>query len=108
MISVSKNDSRRSVCNLGGSHPFNCGSSANRHEDRGLNGNTIHIKDYEQVKLKDIQFALSNNTFKETMNYWTVPFYDTKEDKVSVIVWNNKDDKPINVNFIINNDILNE
>jgi hypothetical protein len=71
-----------------------------------MNGNTIHIKDYEQVKLKDIQFALSNNTSKETMNYWTVPFYDTKEDKVSVIVWNNKDDKPINVNFIVNNDKL--
>jgi hypothetical protein len=38
------------------------------------------------------------------MNYWTVPFYNTKEDKVSVIVWNNKDDKPINVNFIVNNE----
>ena len=69
-----------------------------------MNGNTIHIKDYEQVKLKDIKFALSNNTSKETMNYWTVPFYNTKEDKVSVIVWNNKDDEPINVNFIINNE----
>jgi hypothetical protein len=69
-----------------------------------MNGNTIYIKDYEQVKLKDIQFALSNNTSKETMNYWTVPFYNTKEDKVSVIVWNNKDDEPINVNFIVNNE----
>jgi hypothetical protein len=69
-----------------------------------MNGNTIHIKNYEQVKLKDIQFALSNNTSKETMNYWTVPFYNTKEDKVSVIVWNNKDDEPINVNFIVNNE----
>jgi len=69
-----------------------------------MNGNTIYIKDYEKVKLKDIQFALSNNTSKETMNYWTVPFYNTKEDKVSVIVWNNKDDEPINVNFIINNE----
>ena len=69
-----------------------------------MNGNTIYIKDYEKVKLKDIQFALSNNTSKETMNYWTVPFYNTKEDKVSVIVWNNKDDEPINVNFIVNNE----
>lgn len=69
-----------------------------------MNGNTIHIKNYEQVKSKDIQFALSNNTSKETMNYWTVPFYDTKKDKVSVIVWNNKDEKPINVNFIINDE----
>ena len=69
-----------------------------------MNGNTIYIKNYEQVKLKDIQFALSNNTSKENMNYWTVPFYNTKEDKVSVIVWNNKDDEPINVNFIVNNE----
>jgi hypothetical protein len=69
-----------------------------------MDGNTIYIKDYEQVKLKDIKFALSNNTSKETMNYWTVPFYNTKEDKVSVIVWNNKDDEPINVNFIVNNE----
>ena len=69
-----------------------------------MNGNTIYIKDYEQVKLKDIQFALSNKISKENMNYWTVPFYNTKEDKVSVIVWNNKDDEPINVNFIVNNE----
>ena len=40
------------------------------------------------------------------MDYWTVPFYNTKEDKVSVIVWNNKDDEPIDVNFIINGDKL--
>jgi len=69
-----------------------------------MNGNTMYIKNYEQVKLKDIKFALSNNTSKETMNYWTVPFYNTKEDKVSVIVWNNKDEEPINVNFIINDE----
>jgi hypothetical protein len=42
------------------------------------------------------------------MNYWAVPFYNTKEGKVSVIVWNNKDDSPIDVSFIINNkDIIN-
>lgn len=69
-----------------------------------MNGNTIYIKNYEQVKLKDIKFALSDNTSKETMSYWTVPFYNTKEDKVSVIVWNNRDSEPINVNFIINNE----
>jgi hypothetical protein len=69
-----------------------------------MNGNTIHIKNYDHFKLKDIKFALSNNTSKETMNYWTVPFYNTKEDKVYVIVWNNKDDEPISVNFIVNNE----
>jgi hypothetical protein len=69
-----------------------------------LNGNTIYVKDYDKIKSKDIQFALSRNTSRETMNYWTVPFYNIKEDKVSVIVWNNKDEEPINVNFIVNND----
>ena len=71
-----------------------------------LNGNTIYIKNYDDILNKDIKFALSKDTSKETMNYWTVPFYNTKEDKVSVIVWNNKDDKPINVIFIINNERL--
>jgi len=69
-----------------------------------LNGNTVYVKDYEKIKSKDIQFALSRNTSKENMSYWTVPFYNTKEDKVSVIVWNNKDEEPINVNFIVNNE----
>jgi hypothetical protein len=71
-----------------------------------MNGNTIYVKDYDKIKSKDIQFALSRNTSKETMSYWAVPFYNTKEDKVSVIVWNNKDEDPINVSFIINNDKL--
>lgn len=69
-----------------------------------MNNNTIYVKNYDEIKLKDIQFALSNNTSKETMNYWTVPYYDTKNDKVSLIVWNHKDEIPITVNFIINND----
>lgn len=69
-----------------------------------LNGNSIYIKNFDEIKNKDIKFALSKDTSKETMNYWTVPFYNTKEDKVSVIVWNNKDNEPIDVNFIVNSD----
>lgn len=69
-----------------------------------MNNNTIYVKNYDEIKLKDIKFALSNNTSKEIMNYWTVPYYDTKDDKVSLIVWNHKDEIPITVNFIINND----
>jgi hypothetical protein len=69
-----------------------------------LNGNNVYIKDYDVIKTKDILFALSDKTSKEESNYWTVPFYHTKEDKVSVIVWNNKDEEPIDVNFIVNND----
>jgi hypothetical protein len=67
-----------------------------------MNGNTIYIKNYEDIKHKDIKFELSDNTSKESMSYWTVPFYNTNEDKVFVIVYNNKDEEPINVNFIIN------
>lgn len=69
-----------------------------------MNGNKIYIKDYDKVNFKDIEFALSNNTSKEKMSYWAVPFYNVKEDKVCAIVWNNKDEEPINVNFIINNE----
>ena len=69
-----------------------------------MNGNTIYIKNYDEIKNKDIKFALSNKTSKENMSYWAVPFYNAKEDKVSVIVWNNKDNEPINVNFIVNNE----
>lgn len=69
-----------------------------------LNGNSIYVKDYDVIKNKDILFALSDKTYKEENNYWVVPFYHTKEDMVYAIVWNNKDEDPIDVNFIINND----
>lgn len=68
-----------------------------------LNGNSVYIKNYDDIIKKDIKFALSNNTSKEDMCYWTVPFFNTKENKIFVIAWNNKDEEPINVNFIINN-----
>jgi len=68
-----------------------------------LNGNSVYIKNYDDIIKKDIKFALSNNTSKEDMSYWTVPFFHTKENKMFVIAWNNKDEEPINVNFIINN-----
>jgi hypothetical protein len=71
-----------------------------------MDGNTIYVKDFDEIKSKGIQIALSQNTPRAKMNYWTVPFYNTKEDKVSVIVWNNKDEDPINVSFIINDDKL--
>lgn len=69
-----------------------------------LNGNSVYIKDYDVIKNKDILFALSDKTSKEDGSHWTVPFYHTKEDKVYAIVWNNKDDNPIDVNFIVNGD----
>ena len=68
------------------------------------NGGKIYFKDFNDLISKNNQLNLSENFSKNSMDYWTVPFYNTKEDKVSVIVWNNKDEEPINVNFIINNE----
>lgn len=68
-----------------------------------LNGNSVYVKNYDDIENKDIHFALSDKTSKENMSYWAVPFYNEKDDKVYVIVWNNKDDSPIDVSFIVNN-----
>lgn len=68
-----------------------------------MNGNSVYVKNYDDIKNKDIYFALSDKTSKEDMSYWAVPFYNTKDDKVYAIVWNNKDDSPIDVSFIVNN-----
>ena len=36
------------------------------------------------------------------MSYWTVPYYDSKDDKIKVVMWNNKDETPIDVKVITN------
>lgn len=69
------------------------------------NGGKIFFKDFNKAMEKN-KFNLSDNTSKENMNYWAVPFYNPKEEKVSVIVWNDKNETPINVSFIINNEKL--
>jgi hypothetical protein len=71
-----------------------------------LNGNSIYIKNFDEIKPEKIQFALSSNTSRESMSYWAVPFYNNKEKKLSAVVWNNKDIEPIDVQFIINNDTI--
>ena len=85
----------------------NCPNKTNEKTTQEIyekNGGTIFFKDFNKMMDKNNQFNLSDKAAKDSMDYWTVPFYNTKEDKVSIIVWNNKDEKPINVNFIINND----
>jgi hypothetical protein len=85
----------------------NCPNKTNEKTTQEIyekNGGKIFFKDFNKLIDKNNQFNLSEKAAKDSMDYWTVPFYNTKEDKVSIIVWNNKDDKPINVNFIINND----
>jgi hypothetical protein len=68
-----------------------------------LNGGKILFKDFENLLSKNNEFNLSNETKKEDLSGWYVPFYNTKEDSVFLVVWNNKYETPIDVNFIINN-----
>jgi hypothetical protein len=85
----------------------NCPNKTNEKTTQKIyekNGGKIFFKDFNELINKNNKFNLSDKASKDSMDYWTVPFYNTKEGKVSVIVWNNKDDEPINVNFIINNE----
>lgn len=85
----------------------NCPNKTNEKTTQEIyekNGGKIFFKDFNKLINKNNQFNLSDKANKASMDYWTVPFYNTKEDKVSIIVWNNKDDEPINVNFIVNNE----
>jgi len=87
----------------------NCPNKTNEKTTQEIyekNGGSIFFKDFNKITSKNNFFNLSDKTSKDSMDYWAVPFYNTKEDKVSVIVWNNKDETPINVSFIINNDRL--
>lgn len=69
-----------------------------------LNSNKPYLRNYDtELSNKNI-FNLSRNTKRDNLNYWALPYYDTKKDIVNVIVWNNKDDDPIQVIFIINNE----
>lgn len=66
------------------------------------NGRKIFIKDYYEVIKKDNKYMLSDNTEKEDLNSWCVPYYSPEKDSVYLIVWNQKQDTPLNVRFIIN------
>ena len=68
------------------------------------NNNKMYIKDYYSVLEKGNKFNLSMDTERDAMNHWAVPYYNQKEDIVSVIGWNNKSESPVNYTFIINND----
>lgn len=69
-----------------------------------MNGNKIYLRDYyQEISQKNI-YGLSRKTSRESLTYWAVPFYDTKKDTLCVVVWNNRDDGPIDVDFIINSE----
>lgn len=68
-----------------------------------LNNRKFYIKDYDEITSKTNRYNLSNFVKHNQVYGWFVPYYNTQEDKVSVIVWNNSSDMPMNIAFIINN-----
>jgi hypothetical protein len=68
------------------------------------NNNKMYIKNYDSVLGKGNQFNLSMNTERDSLNHWAIPYYNSKEDSIFVLGWNNKSETPINFSFIINND----
>lgn len=74
------------------------------HDVMTMNGNKIYLRDYyTEISKKNI-YGLSKTTSRESLAYWTVPYYDTKKNSLFVVVWNNRNDEPIDVNFLINNE----
>ena len=71
-----------------------------------IDNEQILYKNWDILIQKGNIFNLSVNTQKDDLNDWTVPFYDTKTDKINFIVWNFKKDKPIDVSFLINQNQL--
>ena len=71
-----------------------------------LDGEEIYNKNFDEIQEKGNIFNLSSLIQINNLDDWTVPFYDTKTDKVNFIAWNSKKDEPINVSFLINQNKL--
>lgn len=71
-----------------------------------LDGKKVYHKNFDEIQEKGNTFNLSGQTQMHDLDDWTVPFYDTKTDKINFIAWNSKKDEPINVSFIINQNQL--
>jgi len=68
---------------------------------RENNGN-VCIKDVITELCSSVEIKLSDLTYKNSMSYWVVPFYNPKTNKVNGIIWNNIGEESIDVLFIIN------
>jgi len=71
-----------------------------------LDGEKIYHKNFDEIQEKGNIFNLSGFAQIHDLDDWTVPFYDTKTNKINFIAWNSKKDNPINVSFIINQNQL--
>lgn len=67
---------------------------------------TIHYKDLQELLNKGNEFNLSINSEKDSLDYWSVPFWDPQSETLKHITWNNKDYGNINVVIILNDENL--
>lgn len=67
-----------------------------------MDGEKIYYKNFDVLLEKGNIFNGSQQTEKDSLDDWTVPYYDTKSEKVNVVVWNSKKNYPIDVHFLIN------
>lgn len=67
-----------------------------------MDGEKIYYKNFNVLLEKGNIFNGSQQTEKDSLDDWTVPYYDTKSERVNVVVWNSKKNYPIDVHFIIN------
>lgn len=70
------------------------------------NGRKIHFVDYEDVVSYGNQYKLSDQTQKESLSGWSVPYYNSDNDKIYVVCWNDRYEHNLSSSFIINSEKL--
>lgn len=65
-------------------------------------GSTIFFVDYNIMLEYDNQYKLSDQTEKESLSGWSVPYYNPNDDKIYVVVWNDRYEDLLSTTFIIN------
>jgi hypothetical protein len=61
------------------------------------------VKDYQILIDKNIKVNLSSTSEKDKLDFWTVPYYDSKTDTINFVGWNQKSKIPIDISVLINN-----
>jgi len=61
------------------------------------------VKDYQILIDKNIKINLSSISEKDKLDFWTVPYYDSKTDTINFVGWNQKSEIPIDIGVLVNN-----
>ena len=68
------------------------------------NDSKVLILNYDEVNPFDNQYKLSNDTQKESLSGWSVPYYNSDNDKIYVVCWNDRYEHNLSSSFIINSE----